>query len=345
MQGELVRQGQNRYEVNAYERSSCVMRVKREDSNTMSLVDVEEDSESSRLRLYTDPDGVLVFDLHNVIANAKSRGIAPLLLTVALIDLQMQVIDVVKLSINIKEGVGYDEVFAPNNKDWGYWRTRGHNVILPPNVIIAPEYFPNAPTFANEFGVFVESNYHAIDGEAAWSYTNVGETSALTPVGNQLQLPVEADTLEVVTGKEGSVTKTWRFDKPDPCQDLVVCRWTSLTGVVRQHFFPIVSYIKGNGEQVPLVSAGDGYEVSKSNFTAVRCRLTGLTPYGVWYYLDILQASDLHAIIMPTIAQFRTEIASPMTAAFIDSDGGEAPQGIGFSNFEFTINMRQYGKI
>lgn len=309
----------------------------------MSIIAV--DANSSFRSYYTDPNGVVVIEMHNEFNKAKEEGSLGLGMAVVVKELDGTLVDSVKFSVTFNEGVGYFDNLAPNNKDWDYWPSKSHRVVLPPNVILSPEYFPNAPAFLEEFGVWIECNYNTVDGDAEWQYTNLGTPYAVTPVGNQIRTPVMADTLEVITGKSREERKVWKFDKPDPCQDLVVCRWTSLTGVVRQHFFPIVSYIKGNGEQVPLVSAGDGYEVSKSNFTAVRCRLTGLTPYGVWYYLDILQASDLHAIIQPTISQFRTEIASPMTAAFIDSDGGETPQGSGFSNFEFTINMRQYGKV
>lgn len=335
MQGNM---GQGGYDV--WLRSRCAFMIKREISPKVSRV-VLNTSQGEHI-YYTDPNGYLSVELHNLFTAIFMSGEPRGTLWIELREMNDDLVDSLSIDFIINQGIGYDDVFAPRNKDWDWPTAKSPSVVLPPNVIIAPDYFPNAPTFPEQFGVFVESNYHEKDNDAQWSVTVGGVAAEITPVGNQLRFQTTVESLRVRTGAE---MKVWRLDKPDTCQDLVVCRWTSLTGVVRQHFFPIVSYIKGNGEQVPLVSAGDGYEVSKSNFTAVRCRLTGLTQYGVWYYLDILQASDLHAIILPTIAQFRTEIASPMTAAFIDSDGGETSEGIGFHNFEFVINMRQYGKI
>ena len=135
--------------------------------------------------------------------------------------------------------------------------------------------------------------------------------TGITPLGqrqNQIDVAPGADILRLVTGDNSDIVKEYPMAKPDYCVDLVCVRWTSLTGATRQHYFPIVAFVKGDGEQVLLVSPGDGYEVSKSNYQAVKCRLTGLTAYGYWYYMDMIQASDLHAVVYPTASNFETEM-------------------------------------
>ena len=114
---------------------------------------------------------------------------------------------------------------------------------------------------------------------------------------------------------------------------------------MRQHYFPIVSYIKGTDKAVSIVSDGDGYLVDKNQYNAVRCRLAGLTNYGYWYYMDLLQATDAHAVIQPTFLSFDDEMASEQTAVFIEADEMETPEGVGFFDFEFTIKLRHYGTL
>ena len=128
------------------------------------------------------------------------------------------------------------------------------------------------------------------------------------------------------------------------CSDVVLCRWTSQTGAARQHYFPIVADIYNVDKAVSLVTEGDGYIVNKDWSKGVRCRLTGLTAYGYWYYMDMLRASDLHAIIQPTYSIFSTEIASEQTAAYAEGSM-ETPQGPGFFAFEFTLKLRHYGQV
>ena len=111
---------------------------------------------------------------------------------------------------------------------------------------------------------------------------------------------------------------------------------------MRQHYFPVVSYINGVDEAVSLVSAGNGYKVRKDWRKGCRCRITGLTAYGFWYYMDILRASDLHAVILQTFSMFSTEIASDETAAYCEATEMEVPQGNGFYNFEFNLKLRHY---
>ena len=138
--------------------------------------------------------------------------------------------------------------------------------------------------------------------------------------------------------------KEWRVERPEQCADVVLCRWTSQTGAARQHYFPIVADIYSVDKAVSLVTEGDGYLVNKDWSKGVRCRLTGLTAYGYWYYMDMLRASDLHAIIQPTYSIFSTEIASEQTAAYAEGSM-ETPQGPGFFAFEFTLKLRHYGQV
>ena len=154
-----------------------------------------------------------------------------------------------------------------------------------------------------------------------------------------------SELLQLAAGKDHDQVKQWHLEKPSECEDLVLIRWTSQTGAVRQHYFNVVSYIRGVDKTVSLVSAGDGYLVDKNQYNAVRCRITGLTPYGYWYYMDLLQASDAHAVIQPTFLSIDDEMASEQTAVFIEGDEAETPAGIGFFDFEFIVKLRHYGSV
>ena len=116
-------------------------------------------------------------------------------------------------------------------------------------------------------------------------------------------------------------------------------------GATRQHYFPITAFIKGNDKQVSILTSGDGYKVEKDTFEGLRCRLTGLTAYGYWYYMDLLQASDVHAIVKQTFSLWSTEMASEQTAAYVEENEMETPQGNGFFDFEFTIKLKHYGQV
>ena len=319
---------------NGFTLSRSMLRIKREDAQQMSIVNIDYSPYPNvTIAYYTDPQGVLEIPLRDFV-NANAGG--TLLLNVAMTEMDGTSVDTLTVKVDVFEGISYYNVFAPRNKDAEqFFAAYGHNVVMPPNVIINP-------TNANGTGIRVESNLHDINTNIVWSQSANGISTTVTPTGargNRLDIGDTADTLACTDGVDA---KSWRLDKPDYCTNLVVCRWTSRTGCVRQHWFPIAAFINGVDQSVSVVEAGNGYDVRKETFDAVRCRLTGLTSYGFWYYMDILRASDLHAIVMPTTALFETEISSMETAAFCDADEMETPQGNGFYNFEFTLKLRHY---
>lgn len=330
-----------------YTRSKSMLRLVRLDAQKLSVFGMHfrwTDGYTSYVYYYTDTQGVLQLPLRNFLNELKDK--ANLAVTIGLREVGgSSEVDLMTFSIDILEGVSYMDAFAPVNKDAPtlYWE-REHYVVLPPNVIINPDHFSGSAGF----GVIVESNYHGIDNNAVWSAGTGGVFATITPSGNrgnEIVVSYAANTLMIAAGKDNNEIKRWHLDKPSECADLVCVRWTSQTGAVRQHYFPIVSYIKGTDKAVSIVSAGDGYLVDKNQYNAVRCRLAGLTNYGYWYYMDLLQATDAHAIIQPTFLSFDDEMASEQTAVFIEADEMATPEGVGFFDFEFTIKLRHYGTV
>lgn len=316
-----------------YTASRSMMRIKREDVQQVSKVEFGYGYKT--VTYYTDPDGVLEISMRNELNAMAGDGFVDVV--IRMFEIDNTPVDSFAPTIDILPGISYFDLYAPKGKDGIFGVTSLlRNVVMPPNVIINP--------YTNGQGVIVESNYHSIATTATWSYEAGGATTAVTPSGtrsNQIVIPYTADALKL--NNNGSV-KEWKMERPEQCADVVLCRWTSQTGAVRQHYFPIVADIYNVDKAVSLVTEGDGYLVNKDWSKGVRCRLTGLTAYGYWYYMDMLRASDLHAIIQPTYSILSTEIASEQTAAYAEGSM-ETPQGTGFFAFEFTLKLRHYGQV
>ena len=329
-------------ECNAFVGSKTMLRLHREDQSKLTWFGIYYSwggGYTSTVYYYTDPTGTLEIPLRNTL-----RGLiddTPVVIHVSMREVGgISDVDTLSVDINIYEGISYYDIHAPRGKDnvFGVASLLRY-VVMPPNVMI------NQLSGYQGKGIIVESNYHDIQPAAVWTYSAGGLSTVITPGGsrgNELAIPATADSLTLSYSTE---TKTWTFDKPEQCADVVVVRWTSQTGARRQHYFPIMSFIKGSDKQVSLISAGDGYRVDKNSYNGVRCRLTGLTAYGYWYYTDLFQASDVHAVIQPTGAIWENEITSSQTAVYIEPNEAETPQGNGFYNFEFTIKMRHYGTL
>lgn len=328
-----------------YTSSKSMLRVQRLDAQKVSLVTILGQPNPNRsISFYTDPSGVLEIPLRNMLMQNQDVNPATLGLDIAMSEIDGISVDTFGKYIDVLPGVSYNDALAPRNKDAAqlYWAGETY-VVLPPNVIIVPGTFVGVAGL----GVIVESNYHLFDTDAVWSELR-GLSWTITPQGVRgCEIPVrlDADTLHITAGKNHDELKDWQLTKPDECTDLVLCRWTSKTGAVRQHYFPIVAFTKGSDKQVSIMSAGDGYLVDKNIYDGIRCRLTGLTPYGYWYYADIVQASDLHAVVPLTFTSYEDEIVSPQSAAYVEANDMETPQGNGFYNFEFTLKLRHYGTL
>ena len=329
-----------------YGLSRSMLRVKREDQQTMSLVVIYDSSVGFNCTYYTDPEGVLEIPLKNVVNLGLDSSLTSLQLRLSMKELDGTAVDQLWPNIDIVRGISYYDLNAPRNKDAEqFFAAYSNRFVLPPNVILNPQQLSGltAP------GVIVESNFHEAPGTVTWEQGVGGSFTTVTPLGdrsNQLVIGNTANVLRVTQVNGGQTyTKEWQLEKADYCSDIVCVRWTSMTGAVRQHFFPIVAHLRGDDKATSLVTPGDGYDVRKNATFCVRCRLTGLTSYGFWYYMDLAQASDVHAIILQTTANWATEIASAQTAAYVTDAPTETPTGNGFFNFDFTLKLRHYDTL
>lgn len=328
------------YVANVYTASRTMLRIKREDAQKMSIVGIGFTGAWGSIpakAYYTDTEGVLEIPLHNVINEHPSI----VGMSISLYEIDMTYLDNMGVTMNVFKGISYYDMVAPRAKDADIFFATYGSYVMPPNVILNP----NTLSGLSAAGCIVESNFHDYDANLVWSQHIGGVGTTITPTGareNQLPVAAGADTLQV---SDGSRVKRYKLDKPDYCAELVCLRWTSQTGAVRQHYFPIFGIIEGSDKSVSLVSAGDGYKVEKNTYTTLHCRLDGLTKYGYWYYMDLALASDVHAIVKQTFSTFDVEMASEQTAAFVDVDSMETPQGNGFYSFEFELKLRHYGTL
>ena len=329
-----------------YGLSRSMLRIKRQDSQTMSLVRLYDVSVGFDCTYYTDPDGVLEIPLKNVVNLAIGSGIYTLQLRVTMFDLDGTTVDTLWPNIDVVPGMSYYDINAPRNKDCGQlFSAYSNRFVMPPNVILNPVQLSGLTAY----GVEVESNFSDTPGTVTWEQCVNGVYSVIGASGlrsNRLKVSNTATSLRV-THVNGGVTniKEWKLEKADYCSDIACIQWTSMTGCRRTHYFPIVSHLRGEDKAVSLVTPGDGYDVKKNATFGVRCRLTGLTAYSFWYYLDLMQASDVHAIILQTTGNFGNEMSSAQTAAYVTDGPTETPSGTGFFNFDFTLKLRHYDTL
>lgn len=334
VQGDAVTSGGVTY-AEVFSRSRTMLRFERQDEKKLSVFSLyfTDDGGYNTLPVgyYTDTEGVLEIPLRNQVAKMLTSSY--IIVHVDLFEVGGNtVVDALVFTMLPRVGLSYKELGIPAKKDSVLPLLDNGAYVMPPNVILNPVDFAGNPAG----GIVVESNY----SPSGWSYFYNGAGSAIVPSGlrgNQLAVPPGADTLRVTIGGD---TKDYDLINPDSCADLVCVQWTSQTGAVRRHYFPVVAYVKGSDKQVSLVSAGDGYAVDKNTYDAVRCRLTGLTAYGYWYYMDLVQASDVHATLRTL-----SELGQAQSLAYVDANEMETPGGNGFYNFVFTLKLRHYGSL
>lgn len=317
----------------AYTLSNSMLRVKREDIAELSLVKINIHGEGFKT-YYTDPQGVLEIPLKNAVNRYASTGQAGITIQIFPIADPSNMLDDVSLALYIRTGISYYEINAPAEKQANQWlASLFHNWVLPPNIMFNP---------SDGYGIIAESNFHEYAKTLEWSEIAAGVATRITPSGLRSNQLVIGPTSTALKLDDGEASKTWPLTNTDACADVVCIRWTSLTGAVRQHYFPIVSFLRGADETISLVSPGNGYEVLKNAYNGIRCRLAGLTAYGYWYYMDLLQASDAHAVIQVAGSSFETMIASKETACYVEQNSAEMPMGNGFFTFDFTAKLRHY---
>ena len=333
--------------VDMYARSKSMLNVQRLDNEKMTLFGIyygTHEGNTPTVWYYSDPQGRLSLPLRNGVNFLLRHTVCQITILMREVD-DPNTVDRLNLNVNPFNGISYHDVFAPRSKDAPqlYWEHE-HYVVLPPNVILNPLHFSGG----SGQGVIVESNYAEIDNDAHW-HTLLNGVSTIATIGGERNAEITviaaADTLRLTAGKNGEQVKEWAMTRADDCTNLVCVQWTSQTGALRRHYFPIVSFIKGSDKQVSLLSNGDGYLVDKNTFDAIRCRLDGLTAYGYWYYMDLLQASDVHAVVQWSFVSLVDQLASEQSAAYVEGTEIETPPSNGFHSFEFTLKLRHYGSL
>lgn len=338
-----------------YTMSKNMLRVKRESNPQLSVVHIEFSSVSLVIETkdyYTDANGALEIPLRNLVNKCYDNGDASLTMDIKLYDLDGTDVDGwISIACYIMPGVSrYDRRVPlspyPQNK---IYVIEPFFEILPPTVMCIQTY--GGVNAADQLfsGIVVESTL-AGDHSGAFSWGYNGTYTPITPTGTRLTTVVVNNRAQSL--RFASIDDNWEWQLKWlsywNCQDAVVVRWTSLTGSVRQHWFPVVAYINDTDKEVSMLSAGDGYKVRKNATLGLKCRLTGLTAYDCWYYQDMMQSSDVHAICRSrwqNLPPFLTAIQSTLTACQVEGGIPQTPDGNGFFTFEFTIKTKHYDTI
>lgn len=341
-----------------YTMSKDMLLVKRESNPQLSLVQIEMVKDGGGTQdtivktYYTDANGALEIPIRNQVNAYHDEGVTKFMLAVIVKDLDGTPLDpYIYMDCYVYEGVSlYDRRVPvspyPQNK---IYVNEPFREILPPTVMYMQRYGGVNSVDQLFSGIVVESTL-AGDHNGAWSWSSGGAYTPINVTGTRQTTVVVNNAAKYLRFASGDANWLWEL-KPlsfFDCQDAVVVRWTSLTGSVRQHWFPIVGYINDTDKEVSMLSAGDGYKVRKNATLGLKCRLTGLTAYDCWYYQDMIQASDAHAICLTRwrdLPPFLTAIRSTLTACHVEGGMPQTPEGNGFFTFEFTIKMKHYDTI
>ena len=338
-----------------YTMSKDMLRVKRENTPQLSVVHIEFSSVSLGIETkdyYTDANGALEIPLRNLVNKCYDNGDASVTMDIKLYDLDGTDVDGwISIACYIMPGVSrYDRRVPvspyPQNK---IYVIEPFREILPPTVMCIQTYGGVNSVDQLFSGIVVESTL-AGDHNGAWSWSSGGAYTPINVTGTRQTTVVVSNRAQYLRITSGDANYDWELKRLSyfNCQDAVVVRWTSLTGSVRQHWFPVVGYVNDTDKEVSMLSAGDGYKVRKNATLGLKCRLTGLTAYDCWYYQDMMQSSDVHAICRSrwqNLPPFLTAIQSTLTACQVEGGMPQTPDGNGFFTFEFTIKTKHYDTI
>ena len=341
-----------------YTMSRDMLRVKREANPQLSLVEIwmlKHGGGSGDYIIktyYTDPNGALEVPLRNQINAYNDAGVTQFSLTVIVRNLDGTAIDgQIVTDCFIFEGISRYDRRTPRSP---YPSPKMYVIepfyeILPPTVMCIQSYGGVNAVDQLLSGIVVESTLSG-DHSGSWAWSGGVTYTPINVTGNRQSTVVVNNAARYLRFTSNDANWTWKLHNLSywNCQDTVVVRWTSLTGSTRQFWFPVVGYINDTDKEVSMLSAGDGYKVRKNATLGLKCRLTGLTAYDVWYYQDMLQASDVHAICRSrwqNVPPFLTAIRSTLTACQVEGGMPQTPDGNGFYTFEFTIKMTHYDTI
>lgn len=299
------------------------------------------DSTTHTCEYTSDLTGELTFSLKKWLQIAMTKPLGQRYVVVKIYAHVDGVDDRLDMYLNVLPGISYNDLLSPLQKEINnMYQGLMHSTVVPPNVM----FFPSLGF--GSLDLIFESSYgdislHGSNPIGTWTANNYGgTTTALTPAGtrsNEIHVGPKADS---VTFNDGhGAARTWPIDRVDACTDLVVLRWTSLTGATRQHAFPFFNIANNVENAVGLVSTGDGFKLTKNVSNGFTIRLSGLTPYSVWYYNDMVNANDLHASIDGTGMTTDQTLAAVQGSAFV------TPSGPGLFTFEATIKFRHYDTI
>lgn len=288
--------------------------------------------------LYTDSAGEVMIQFGEVLrAIATKAGLyaaTEIYIRMYAVNAPSVVVDSLYVYPSLYEGIDYDDMMAPRLKDIAGFQSPA--LILPPNVIW------NRPTTTDNGDpvVSIETNIITKEGTLLYAVQEGGGLAQqITPTGaRSAQIETTRAAVKLLLQQSTTTIREWNLERPSTCSDVICVQWTSKTGVVRRHYFPVVSWIEGSDSRQGLTAASDGFRVAKNTYRAARCRITGLTSYSFWYYMDLLGASDVHAIL-PGLSQ---DINGPLSEAIVDTDYGETPMGSECNTFEFTIRLKRH---
>lgn len=249
--------------------------------------------------------------------------------------------ETLQLFLNVLPGIDYADSVRPSEQGLKNWEL-GYTVsVLPPNVMYS------CP-LRNGINLQMESSHAAYDEEnegGNWSQLIGDSETGLSVSGlrnNQVTFSGGADRL-VFAG-----SAIWILSKLQKCVDMAILQWTSQTGAVRRHLFPVRRHSAVVNGEIRLINLSDGITVLKNFDSGFTIFADGLTSYGWWYYADMLRASDLHAIYGVDAIEAGDALEAlqlPLTAAYCEESGYSVPQGVGVFNFSATIRYRSYGQF
>lgn len=282
----------------------------------------------------SNTDGSLVFSLQKFFIMAGEG--TPISFT---IEADMNGVEGVTITINVLNGISYQDIIAPMNNDLqGFSQKYGarHNIV-PPNVMLIQQLGPDIIAETSLGNVLIP---YATLPNAVWTGIGSGSPVTIKTQGvryNEIQIYNSYNRL-VYTETIGQTQKqhTWNLEQPETCADIVMLEWTSQTGAKRRHLFYISELISQVDESARLISLHDGFKVAKNVSNGFKIRLDGLTPYSHWYYSDMILASDLKAgIPIEWINDFQEVVCT-------NTNSNTVPNSKGFVTFEATIRYKHY---